>query len=104
MYSYVVTPKKEIYTWKRQRCSKSPAAIAARIPKEPTTARNTVSLIGNTAMKRKVDCSSEVVLLKFSHDDSQLESVWYNTSSAIHTATTIKEAATAETTHTTNAM
>jgi hypothetical protein len=104
MYSYVVTPKKEMYTWKRQRCSRSPAVIAARIPKELTTARNTVSLIGNTTTERKLDCSSEVaVLLKCSRNDSHLESAWYSTSSAIHTATTIKEAATAETTHTTNA-
>jgi hypothetical protein len=103
MYSYVVIPKKEMYTWKRQRCSRSPAVIAARIPKELTTTRNRASLIGNTEMERKVDCFSEVVvLLKLSHE-SHPEPVWYNTSSAIHTATTIKEAATAETTHTTNA-
>lgn len=77
MYSYVVTPKKEMYTWKRKRCSKSPDVIAARIPKELTTARNTVSLIGNQVMERKVDCSSEVVMfLEFSLNDSHLESVW----------------------------
>jgi hypothetical protein len=76
MYSYVVTPKKEMYTWKRQRCSRRPDVIAARIPKELTTARNTVSFTGNKIMERKLDSSSEVVMfLESSHNDSHPEPV-----------------------------
>jgi hypothetical protein len=56
-------PRKEMYTWKRQRCSSSPAVIAASSPKEPTTARNIVSLTVNTVMETRVGVSSEAVLL-----------------------------------------
>jgi len=75
MYSYVVTPKKEMYTWKRQRCIRRPDVIAAKIPKELTTARNTESLIGNKTMERKVDSSSEVVIFLESSHDSHPEPV-----------------------------
>jgi hypothetical protein len=56
-------PRKEMYTWKRQRCSSSPAVIAARIPKEPTTARNIVSFTVNTVKETRPGVSSEDVLL-----------------------------------------